>query len=57
MRQPGATEWENLAEKFDMGWQKEVLAVFQKYTDRVPGKCTSPLYHLQNLTRCDRFIY
>ncbi|AEO60371.1 glycosyltransferase family 20 protein [Thermothelomyces thermophilus ATCC 42464] len=37
MRQPGATEWENLADKFDMGWQKEVLAVFQKYTDRVPG--------------------
>ncbi|KAL1837794.1 hypothetical protein VTJ49DRAFT_3404 [Mycothermus thermophilus] len=37
MRDPGATEWVNLAEKFDMGWQKEVLEVFQKYTDRVPG--------------------
>jgi trehalose 6-phosphate synthase/phosphatase len=37
MKNPGATDWENLAEKFDMGWQKEVLDVFQKYTDRVPG--------------------
>lgn len=38
MRHPGSTEWENLAEKFDMGWQAEVIEVFQKYTDRVPGK-------------------
>ncbi|KAK4153448.1 glycosyltransferase [Chaetomidium leptoderma] len=37
MKHPGAAEWENLAETFDMGWQKEVLEVFQKYTDRVPG--------------------
>ncbi len=39
MRHPGSTEWENLAEKFDMGWQKEVLECFQKYTDKVPGTC------------------
>lgn len=44
MRHPGETEWENLAEKFDMGWQKEVLEVFQKYTDKVPGTL-SPLSH------------
>ncbi|KAK3361786.1 glycosyltransferase family 20 protein [Lasiosphaeria ovina] len=37
MRHPGATTWENLAEKFDMGWQVEVMEVFQKYTDKVPG--------------------
>ncbi|KAI0907986.1 trehalose-phosphatase [Ustulina deusta] len=37
IRYPGATTWENLAEKFDMSWQSEVLNVFQKYTDRVPG--------------------
>lgn len=37
MRHPGSTEWENLAEKFDMGWQAEVLEVFQKYTDKTPG--------------------
>ncbi|KAI3325681.1 glycosyltransferase family 20 protein [Xylariaceae sp. AK1471] len=37
IRHPGATEWENLAEKLDMSWQAEVLDVFQKYTDRVPG--------------------
>lgn len=38
MRHPGSTEWENLAEKFDMGWQAEVVEVFQKYTDKVPGE-------------------
>ena len=38
MRPPGGTEWENLAEKFDMGWQAEVMDVFQKYTDKVPGR-------------------
>ncbi|KAH8122297.1 hypothetical protein ACSS6W_005022 [Trichoderma asperelloides] len=37
MRDPGSEEWINLAEKFDMGWQSEVMEVFQKYTDRVPG--------------------
>ncbi|KAK5993099.1 Trehalose-phosphatase [Cladobotryum mycophilum] len=37
MRDPGSEEWINLAEKFDMGWQSEVIDVFQKYTDRVPG--------------------
>ncbi|KAI1504012.1 glycosyltransferase family 20-domain-containing protein [Biscogniauxia marginata] len=37
IRHPGESTWENLAEKFDMGWQVEVLEVFQKYTDRVPG--------------------
>ncbi|KAK0610670.1 glycosyltransferase family 20-domain-containing protein [Bombardia bombarda] len=37
MRHPGTTNWENLAEKFDMGWQEEVMEVFQKYTDKVPG--------------------
>lgn len=38
MRQPGETEWENLVEKFDMGWQEEVYKVFQEYTDKVPGE-------------------
>ncbi|KOS23365.1 Trehalose-phosphatase [Escovopsis weberi] len=37
MRDPGSEEWINLAETFDMGWQAEVMEVFQKYTDRVPG--------------------
>ncbi|KFA79043.1 hypothetical protein S40288_08769 [Stachybotrys chartarum IBT 40288] len=37
MRNPGSDEWINLAEKFDMGWQAEVIAVFQKYTDKVTG--------------------
>jgi trehalose 6-phosphate synthase/phosphatase len=39
MRPPGSTKWENLAESFDMGWQKEVMACFQKYTELTPGKC------------------
>lgn len=38
MRHPGSQEWENLAEMFDMGWQSEVVDVFQTYTDKVPGK-------------------
>jgi len=38
MRHPGHTEWENLADTFDMGWQNEVIVCFQKYTDRTPGK-------------------
>lgn len=38
MRHPGSDEWENLAETFDMGWQAEVMACFQKYTDQTPGK-------------------
>lgn len=38
MRHPGHTEWENLAETFDMGWQKEVMECFQKYTELTPGK-------------------
>ncbi|KAJ6441410.1 trehalose-phosphatase [Purpureocillium lavendulum] len=37
MRNPGSQEWVNLAEKFDMGWQAEVMDVFQKYTDKVQG--------------------
>lgn len=37
MKYPGTEEWINLAEKFDMGWQAEVMEVFQKYTDKVPG--------------------
>ena len=37
MRHPGHTEWENLAETFDMSWQKEVMACFQKYTEKTPG--------------------
>jgi len=37
MRHPGSTEWENLAETFDMSWQKEVMGCFQKYTELTPG--------------------
>lgn len=42
MRHPGQTEWENLAATLDMGWQPEVMAVFRKYTDRVPGSFIEP---------------
>ncbi|KAL3419723.1 putative trehalose-6-phosphate synthase [Phlyctema vagabunda] len=37
MRHPGSTEWENLAETFDMDWQKEVFSCFEKYTEKTPG--------------------
>lgn len=38
IRQPGEKTWANLAEQFDMGWQAEVIEVFQKWTDRVNGE-------------------
>jgi trehalose 6-phosphate synthase/phosphatase len=37
MRHPGSLEWENLAETTDMGWQAEVIDVFQKYTEKTQG--------------------
>lgn len=36
IRHPGESTWINLAEKFDMSWQEEVVSIFQKHTDRVP---------------------
>jgi trehalose 6-phosphate synthase/phosphatase len=42
MRHPGSTEWENLAETFDMGWQQEVVEVFTKYTEKTPGSSPNP---------------
>jgi trehalose 6-phosphate synthase/phosphatase len=47
MRYPGSAEWENLAETTDMGWQKEVMACFQKYTELTPG--TIPFQHVQSV--------
>ena len=38
IRHPGSEEWENLAEQLDMGWKEEVVRVFERYTDKVPGK-------------------
>lgn len=68
MRDPGSEEWINLAEKFDMGWQAEVMEVFQRYTDKVPGELpihsvvttTSTLFSLvekTKLTRYPRFLH
>lgn len=45
VKPPGSDEWENLAEKFDMSWQDEVLKIFQHHTDQVPGTF-SVLHHL-----------
>jgi trehalose 6-phosphate synthase/phosphatase len=49
MRHPGHEEWENLAETFDMGWQKEVMECFQKYTELTPGK-SSMIFLIHSLT-------
>lgn len=38
MRHPGSTEWENLAESYDMSWQTPVMECFQKYTGKTQGK-------------------
>lgn len=40
LRHPGSNEWENLAEKFDMGWQKPVMGCFQRYTEKTQGMLT-----------------
>ncbi|KAJ5114617.1 hypothetical protein NUU61_000376 [Penicillium alfredii] len=37
IRKPRSDDWENLAERTDMGWQKEVVEVFQHYTERTQG--------------------
>ncbi|KAK2741345.1 threalose-6-phosphate phosphatase [Myotisia sp. PD_48] len=37
IRTPGTEDWINLAEKADMGWQKEVLDIFQYFTERTQG--------------------
>ena len=37
MKHPGSDKWENLAESTDMSWQKEVMDVFEKYTERTQG--------------------
>ncbi len=46
IRQPRSDVWENLTEQYDMSWQKEVLEVFQHYTERTQG--TMPLFHAVN---------
>lgn len=37
IRKPRSDDWENLAERTDMAWQKEVMDVFQHYTERTQG--------------------
>jgi trehalose 6-phosphate synthase/phosphatase len=37
IRQPRSDDWENLADQTNMGWQKEVVDVFQHYTERTQG--------------------
>lgn len=56
MRHPGSKEWENLAETFDMGWQAEVMEVFQTYTDKVPGRFPPPNISHNMHTFCKFFF-
>ncbi|KAL9108400.1 MAG: hypothetical protein Q9227_006861 [Pyrenula ochraceoflavens] len=37
VRPPRSENWENLTERMDMGWQKEVMDVFQHYTEKTQG--------------------
>lgn len=37
IRKPRSDDWENLAEKTNMGWQREVMEVFQHYAERTQG--------------------
>jgi trehalose 6-phosphate synthase/phosphatase len=38
MRHPKSQDWENLTETTDMSWRKEVIEVFQYYTDKTTGE-------------------
>jgi trehalose 6-phosphate synthase/phosphatase len=37
IRKPRSDDWENLAAQSDMGWQKDVMEIFQHYTERTQG--------------------
>lgn len=37
LRPVGSREWQNLAEKMDMSWQKDVVSIFKYYTERTQG--------------------
>jgi trehalose 6-phosphate synthase/phosphatase len=37
LRHPGQSDWQNLAEMMDMGWQKIVGDIFQRYTEKTAG--------------------
>jgi len=37
LRHPGETEWQNLAETMDMGWQKITEEIFSRYTEKTEG--------------------
>ena len=44
IREPGSEVWENLAEKYDMSWQREVLEIMQRYTEDTHGMCGASEY-------------
>ena len=37
IRKPKSDDWENLTESVDMSWQKDVMEIFQHYTERTQG--------------------
>jgi len=37
VREPGVTEWNNLAKSLDMSWMSEVHEIFKYYTERTTG--------------------
>ncbi|KAL4924670.1 putative alpha,alpha-trehalose-phosphate synthase subunit Tps2 [Aspergillus undulatus] len=37
IRMPRSDNWQNLAETTDMGWQKEVMNIYQHFTERTQG--------------------
>ncbi|KAL4882346.1 glycosyltransferase family 20-domain-containing protein [Aspergillus karnatakaensis] len=37
IRMPRSDNWQNLAETTDMGWQNEVMEIFQHFTERTQG--------------------
>lgn len=47
LRQPGGTEWENLAEQFDMSWQTPVMDCFQEFTEKTQGTVQLTQYNFR----------
>jgi len=38
IREPGSDKWINLAETMDMSWSASCIDIFNRYTERTPGK-------------------
>jgi trehalose 6-phosphate synthase/phosphatase len=52
MRHPRTEDWINLTEQYDMGWQAEVLDIFNHYTERTQGENKPLCFWFTNSNPC-----